>query len=116
MFRSLLCCAIALAAQPSHALDLQDALRIAESRSPRLAAQRAAFQSAEALVPGAGQNPDPKLVFGVENIPADGSDRWSVSADSMTMRRVGVMQDFVRAEKRGLRETKAAAEAQREEA
>ncbi len=32
------------------------------------------------------------------------------------MRRVGVMQDFVRAEKRGLRETKASAEAQREEA
>ena len=114
MIRSLLCCALALAPPVCRALDLDETLRIAESHSPQLAAQRAAFQSAEALVPAAGQNPDPRLIFGIENVPADGADRWSVTADFMTMRRVGVMQDFVRAEKREAREAKASAEALRE--
>jgi outer membrane protein TolC len=107
---------LALAPVAGNALDLDQALRIAEARSPQLAAQRAAFQAAEALVPAAGQNPDPRLVFGVENVPADGPDRGSLTADFMTMRRVGVMQDFVRSEKREAREARASAEALREAA
>ena len=114
MIRLLPCFALALLPSACLALDLDEALRIAESHSPQLAAQRAAFQSAEALVPAAGQNPDPRLIFGIENVPAEGGDRWSVTADFMTMRRVGVMQDFVRAEKREAREAKASAEALRE--
>ena len=114
MIRLLPCFALALVPSACLALDLDEALRVAESLSPQLAAQRAAFQSAEALVPAAGQNPDPKLIFGIENLPAEGGDRWSVTADFMTMRRVGVMQDFVRAEKREAREAKASAEALRE--
>ncbi len=116
MFRSILCCALALVPSASVALDLDEALRIAESRSPQLAAQRAATRSAEALIPAAGQNPDPKLVFGIDNVPADGGERWSLTADFMTMRRVGVMQDFVRAGKREAREAKASADALREAA
>ena len=112
----VLSCLLALAPVGGHALDLDEALRLAEARSPQLAAQRAAFQAAEALVPAAGQNPDPKLVFGVENVPAESSDRWSLTADFMTMRRVGVMQDFVRADKREARESRASAEARREAA
>jgi outer membrane protein TolC len=103
----------ALAQQP---LGLEQALSLAEARSAQLAAQRAAAEAAGALVPAAGENPDPKLVVGIENVPAEGGDRWSLSADFMTMKRVGVMQDFVRGEKRELRETRAAAEARREAA
>lgn len=103
----------ALAAPP---LSLAEALRIAEARSPQLAAQKAAAEAAEALVPAAGQNPDPKLVFGVENVPVSGTDRWSLTGDGMTMRKVGVMQDFVRGEKRAERSAKAEADAQREAA
>ncbi len=101
----------AFAAPP---LTLAEALRIAETRSPQLASQKAAADAAEALVPAAGQNPDPKLVFGVENVPVGGVDKWSLTGDGMTMRKVGVMQDFVRGEKREERTAKAQADAQRE--
>jgi outer membrane protein, heavy metal efflux system len=116
--RSLLVAALSLPAFPIAAatpLALDEALAKAERTSPQLAAQRAAAEAAAALVGSAGQNPDPKLVFGVENVPVQGGDRWSLTADSMTMRRVGVMQDFVRGEKRELREARAAADARREE-
>lgn len=106
-------CAPALAAPP---LSLDEALKIAESRSPQLAAQEASAKAAAALVPAAGQNPDPKLFFGVENVPAEGPNRWDLNADSMTMKRIGVMQEFVRGEKRDEREAKAQAESQREAA
>src|SRR5471032_1289626 len=101
---------------PATSLGFEEALRQAEAGSPQLAAQRASADAAAALVITAGENPDPKLVFGIDNVPADGADKWNVTADFMTMRRVGVMQDFVRSEKLGLREAKAAAESQREEA
>jgi outer membrane protein TolC len=101
---------------PATSLGLEEALRQAEAGSSQLAAQRASADAAAALVIPAGENPDPKLVFGIENVPADGADKWNVTADSMTMRRVGVAQDFVRREKLGLRGAKAAAESQREEA
>lgn len=106
-------CAPAVAAPP---LSLEAALEIAEARSPQLAAQHAAAQSAAALVPAAAENPDPQLFFGLENVPAEGGDRWSLKADAMTMKRVGVTQQFVRADKREEREAKASAESQREAA
>jgi outer membrane protein TolC len=98
------------------ALPLEEALRKAESASPMLAAQRAAADAFALAAPAAGENPDPKLVFGVDNVPAEGGDKWSLTADSMTMRRVGVMQDFVRSAKRDLRQARAEAESRREEA
>ena len=97
-------------------LTLDEALRLAETRSPQLAAQAASAAAAEALIPAAGQNPDPKLIAGVENLPVDGSDKWSLTRDFMTMRRVGVMQDFVRGSKLHGREARAEAEARREAA
>jgi outer membrane protein TolC len=97
-------------------LSLDEALKLAEGRSLQLAAQRAAVEAARAVVPSARENPDPKLVAAIENVPVEGGDRWSLNADFMTMRRVGVMQDFVRREKRELRESRAAAEADREAA
>jgi len=97
-------------------LGLAEALRIAEERSPQLAAQRAAAEAAGALVPAAGENPDPKLLLGIENVPVEGGDRWSLTADGMTMRRYGVMQDFVRPEKREARQARAGADARREAA
>jgi outer membrane protein TolC len=95
---------------------LDEALRLAEARSPQLAAQAASAAAAAALVPAAGQNPDPKLVAGIENLPVEGGDRWSLTRDFMTMRRVGVMQEFVRGSKRENREARADAEARRESA
>jgi outer membrane protein TolC len=100
----------------AQSLSLADALAIAESRSPQLAAQRAAAEAAAAIVPSASELPDAKLIVGVENVPVEGADRWSLTADGMTMRRIGVMQDIVLGEKRELRGTRAGAEARREAA
>jgi len=87
---------------PVHAgttLTLDEALDIAESRSAQLAAQKASASAAAALIPAAGQNPDPKLIAGIENVPVEGGNAWSLNADGMTMRRVGVMQEFMRGAK-----------------
>jgi len=97
-------------------LSLDEALRLAEARSPQLAAQAASAASAAALVPAAGQNPDPKLIAGVENLPVEGGDKWSLTRDFMTMRRVGVMQDFTRGSKLEARTARQDAEARREAA
>lgn len=104
---------LASAADP---LSLAEALRLAERRSPQIAAQQAAAQAMSELVPAARELPDPKLVAGFENVPIEGANKWSLTADGMTMRRVGVMQDFVRGEKLDAREAKAAADAKREAA
>jgi len=97
-------------------LSLDEALRLAESRSAQLSAQRSAAEASASMALTAGENPDPKLIVGIENAPVEGPDKWSVTADGMTMRRVGVMQDFVRGEKRELMAARAQAEARRESA
>ncbi len=104
----------ALGADPP--LSLVEATRIAAQRSPQLEAQRALVSAAEAAAVGAGELPDPKAVIGIENLPTNGPDRWSVSRDFMTQRTIGVMQDVPGAGKRALRTQRAEAESAREAA
>lgn len=84
-------------------LSLAEAQRLAILRSAQLAAQASAIAAARELAVAAQQLPDPILKFGVENLPVDGEDRLSLTRDFMTMRRVGVMQEFTRADKRQFR-------------
>jgi outer membrane protein TolC len=51
----------------------------------------------------AGQLPDPTLTAGINNLPVTGPDRFSLTRDFMTMRSVGVMQQFTRTAKRSAR-------------
>lgn len=97
-------------------LSLDEALRVGIERSPALAAQRSAVSAAEQSTVSARELPDPKLIFGVDNLPIDGPDRYSVGRDFMTMRKIGVMQEFPRAEKRELKGERAAKELSREQA
>src|SRR5437899_12403591 len=99
--------AYAAATEP---LPLAEALKIGERDSPRLAAQGAALAAANELVPRAGELPDPKLRIGVDNLPVNGADRFRYDSDFMTMRKIGVMQDFPNREKRRLRGDRAALE------
>jgi outer membrane protein TolC len=55
------------------------------------------------MAAAAGQLPDPTLKIGVDNLPVNGPDQFNLTRDFMTMRRVGVMQEFTREEKRQLR-------------
>jgi outer membrane protein TolC len=98
------------------ALSLDEALRLASDQSPQLAAQRFAITAAEQATVSARQLPDPKLFFGVDNLPVTTSDAFSLTQDFMTMRKIGVMQDFPRAEKRELKGKLAERIAAREQA
>ena len=108
----------AAAAPTAHAqsLGLGEAIRIATRDAPALTAQDAAIRAAREASIGAGELPDPKLIVGVENLPVEGGDQFSFTRDFMTMRKIGVMQEFPREEKRELRGERAAAEVRRETA
>lgn len=98
------------------ALTLSEALNLATQNSQLLAAQRSAITAAEEMTVSARELPDPKLRLGIDNLPADGTDRYSLTRDFMTMRRIGVMQEFVRGEKREIRGQRADHELAREQA
>lgn len=97
---ALLCVAPSALAQP---LTLQDAQRRAVERSRQVAAQDSAVLASREMAVAAGQLPDPVLKLGVDNLPANGPDQFSTTRDFMTMRRIGVMQELTRSEKRELR-------------
>ena len=80
-------------------LTLDEALRLAQARSRQLPAQQASAAAAREMAIAAGQRPDPVLKAGINNLPVDGADRFSLSRDFMTMRSIGVMQEFTRASK-----------------
>lgn len=84
-------------------LTLDQALVLAQLRSRQLAGQDAAAAAAREMALAAGQLPDPTLKAGVNNLPIDGADRFSLTRDFMTMRSVGVMQEFTRDDKRKAR-------------
>lgn len=109
--------AVFLAAIPAvHAapIGFEQALQLAEQRSAALTARQAAVDGAQQARTAAGQLPDPKLAVGVENFPVSGPDRFSWNRESMTMRRVGVMQDVPNAAKRAAQRDAAGAKADRE--
>ena len=96
----------AAAAPPSTAqqtLTLDKALDLAQHRSGQLVGQEAAARAAREMALAAGQLPDPTLKAGVNNLPVDGADRFSLTRDFMTMRSVSVMQEFTRESKRKAR-------------
>jgi outer membrane protein TolC len=98
---------LALAALPGFAaglpLTLAEAQRQALARSQLLPAQDAAVSAAREMAVAAGQLPDPVLKLGIDNLPINGPDAWSLTQDFMTMGRVGLMQEWPSADKRAAR-------------
>ncbi len=84
-------------------LSLAEAQRRAVERSRQLVGQDSAVAASREMAVAAAQLPDPVLRFGIDNLPVNGADQFSVTRDFMTMRRIGVMQEFTREEKRQLR-------------
>jgi outer membrane protein TolC len=66
------------------------------------AAQASERASSEAAVK-AGQLPDPTLKAGVDNLPVTGPQKFTIGQDFMTMRRIGIEQEWVSGDKRRLR-------------
>ncbi|WP_374256948.1 TolC family protein [Aquabacterium sp.] len=106
----------ALPALAEEALGFEQALHLAQERSQQLIAQERAASAARDMAVAAGQRPDPTLKLGVNNLPIDSPDRFSLSRDFMTMRSVGVMQEFTREDKRLARSKRFEQEAQASEA
>jgi outer membrane protein TolC len=95
-------------AQASEApLSLAEAVQIATTQSRRIAAAQHQTQAAREMAAAAAQRPDPVLKLGVNNLPIDGTDRLSLTADFMTMRSVAVMQELTHADKRAARAARA---------
>jgi len=84
-------------------LTFQDALRIAAQRSQKLVARDAAASAARDMAVAASRLPDPTLKLGLNNLPVNGPDAWSVTSDFMTMRSIALSQEFTREGKRKAR-------------
>jgi len=113
---ALVVVAAVLAASPAAAqssLTLEQAQRLAVERSRMIVAQDAAVTASREMAVAAGQLPDPVATIGVNNLPINGQDAWSLTADFMTMRSVGVMQEFTRSQKREARAERFEREADR---
>lgn len=92
---------LAAGAGAAHAdtLTLDQALRLAENRSRTLVAQDASASAARDMAVAAAQLPDPMLKAGINNLPVTGPDQFSLTRDFMTMRSIGVAQEFTREDK-----------------
>lgn len=82
------------------ALKLEQAQQIAVARSRQLAGIDGAVSASRDMAVAVRQLPDPLIKFGIDNMPVTGPERFSISSDFMTMRRLGVMQELTRTDKR----------------
>ncbi len=76
-----------------------EAQRLALERPQQLEASRLEVRAAQALAVTARERPDPVARIGLENLPINGSEAFSVQQDFMTMRSVGLMQEITRPSK-----------------
>ena len=95
-------------------LSLDQAIDLAVQRSQLTRSARAGATSAAEMARAAGQQADPMLSVGIDNLPVTGSNKFSTGAEDMTMKRIGIVQEWVSAEKRSAREAAAQAMAGRE--
>lgn len=93
-------------------LTLTQSLAAAERYSAELSANRNEAQALDAMADSARQLPDPKLKFGIENVPVQGNNDRRLTREGMTMQRIGIMQQYVSAEKRDRKAETLLAEAQ----
>lgn len=98
------------------ALSLADTVSLAREQAPALQAQRSALDGAQSAQAAAATLPDPRLIVGVDNLPLSGPDRYALTRDSMTMQRIGLMQEVPNRAKRAAREAGAQARIERERA
>ena len=77
-----------------YALTFNDALRIAQTQAPQIKAQEENISAAQSRLQPAGALPDPQLALGIQNLPIEGPDRYSVTSEAMTMRIISLMQAF----------------------
>ncbi|RQS19337.1 TolC family protein [Burkholderia sp. Bp8998] len=95
---------------------LDAALHSATDRSASMQAAQASVRASSEAAVKAGQLPDPMLKAGIDNLPVNGGQRFTVGQDFMTMRRIGIEQEWVSGDKRRLRSALANEQVGRERA
>lgn len=81
-------------------MGLAESLARAERYSADLSATVYQRQALENQADTANQLPDLQLKFGIENVPVGGSNDRRFSREGMTMKRVGIMQEYISQTKR----------------
>ena len=114
---AVLCAAFAsVSSHAQQGLTLDQALHAAQDRSRQLVAQDSAASASREMAIAAGQRPDPTLKAGINNLPIDGPDRFSLTRDFMTMRSIGLAQEITRSDKLKARSARFDREAEAAEA
>lgn len=99
----LMCAALMQPLAAAAQLSLTEAQQLAIERSRQLAGEDAAVAADRDMAVSAAQNPDPVLRVGIENLPVNGANQFSISQDFMTQRTIGVSQELTRGDKKRLR-------------
>ena len=97
-------------------LALEQALDLAVQRSESTRSARAGALSAAESGRAAGQLPDPTLQAGIDNLPVTGAGAFRTTSDSMTMKRIGISQEWLSSQKRAARQAAADAVSARDDA
>jgi outer membrane protein TolC len=92
----------ALAAEADVPLTMVESAQLATIDQPLLAERQAKIQAEDQQAIAVAQLPDPRLSGGLNELPIDTAEAFSTSRDNFTEFRIGVSQDFPRAEKRRL--------------
>ena len=92
-----------LALADNSPLTLQEAVKLALQQDPGIQQLQAETETARDQAVTSGQWPDPKVSFGLVNLP---TNSYAVGRDSMTMQMVGVEQDFPAGDTRSLSQTR----------
>ena len=97
-------------------LSFDAALLAAANRAPTLQARAASVSGSKALQTSAAELPDPKLSVGIDSLPINGPDRYSLTRDNFTQRQIGWTQDMPNRAKRAARTDAALARTERDQA
>lgn len=100
--------AAGLHAQPA-TLSLAALRQAVRADAPRVEAAAARVEAAEADAARAAALPDPTLILAVDSLPLDGPGAWRLGSEDMTMRRIGLQQDWPSRRKREARRSEAQA-------
>ena len=84
-------------------ISFDDAQRLAAERAPLLKARQLQIAAAQEIAVRAAALPDPKLTLGLANWPVTGADAFEFRPDDMTMKQIGVTQEFPARAKRQAR-------------
>jgi outer membrane protein TolC len=84
-------------------LTLDAAIQAATYQSAAIGAAQASVRASSEAAVKAGQLPEPALSAGVDDLPINGAQRFTIGQNILTMRRIGIEQEWVSRDKRRLR-------------